>query len=240
MVENLGVWCPVVLRRFASKITSISKFFLNLNFKTEPMRTFYHLFFKPVFLMGLLFLFGGCDLIQNTFPESDKKGKITCMVNGKEFEAAGNKSIAAMDFIVAEMQREGSAFHLTVAGVSQHDGGGALAVGFKIGGYSLADVQPGTTLTEWNYDEAIVGDFVGAMGGVEQRESVKSEEAKFKASSNHADLMSLTVTEFDTVQKKLSGTFYFEAKDQYNGAEIEVTEGTFSNIQWTDVAPPTE
>jgi hypothetical protein len=198
------------------------------------MKIFSNVFFKPVFLIGLLLVFGGCDLIQDTFPESDAKGKISCRVNGEAFEAAGNKSIAAMDFVVAEMEREGNTFLLTVVGVSQHDGGGALAVGFKLGGYSLADIQAGTTLTQWNYDESIIGDFEGVMGGVEERASANSDEAKYKASSNHADLMSLTVTEFDTLQKKLSGTFYFKAKDQYNGTEVEVTEGKFSNLKWTD------
>jgi len=203
------------------------------------MKIFSNRFFKPVFLIGLLLVFGGCDLIQDTFPETDEKGKISCKVNGEQFEAAGNKSIAAMDFIAAEMEREGNTFLLTVVGVSQYDGGGALAVGFKLGGHSLADIQPGTTLTEWNYDESIIGDFEGAMGGVEERTSVNSDEAKYKASSNHADLMSLTVTEFDTLQKKLSGTFYFKAKDQYIGTEIEVTEGVFSNVEWTDKTPVT-
>lgn len=196
-------------------------------------------FFRHVYLIASLSVFGGCDLIQDTFPESDKKGKITCKVNGEEFAAAGNKGLAAMDFIAAEMEREGNSFLLTVVGVTQYDGGGALAVGFKLGGHSLADIQPGTTLTEWNYDESVIGNFEGTMGGVEERASVKSEEAKYKASSNHADLMSLTVTEFDTLENKLSGTFYFEAKDQQNGTEIEVTDGVFSNVEWTDKEPVT-
>lgn len=204
------------------------------------MKIFFTPLFKPVFSLGLLFLLGGCDLMQDTFPESDKKGKITCLVDGESFEAAGNKSLAAMDFIVAEMQREGQSFHLTVAGVSQHDGGGALAVGFKIGGHSLTSLQPGVTLTKWDYDEAIVGLFAGAMGAVEERESIKSEVAEVKASSNHADLMSLTVTQIDTVAQTLSGTFHFKAKDQHNETEVEVTDGVFSNIHWENVAGENE
>ncbi|MBN7812243.1 hypothetical protein J0A68_14915 [Algoriphagus sp. H41] len=198
------------------------------------MKTILHLFSRPSYLIGLLILAGGCDLIKETFPESDKDGKITCKVDGVEFEAAGKQGSVSIDFVVAEMLREGSSFHLTVWGVSEHNGG-ALAVGFRMGGYSLADIAPGTTLTDWDYDDALVGDFVGAMGGVEERSSPFADEAVLRASSNHSDLMSLTVDELDTVQKTLSGTFFFKAKDQDTGAEVEVTEGAFSNIQWTEV-----
>lgn len=182
--------------------------------------------------LGLTFSVGACDLIQDFFPEGNKEGKITCRVDGESFEAAGKKNLTAMDFIIAEMQQEGETFLLTVFGVSQYEGG-ALAVGFKIAGYKLEDLQPGMTLTDWNYNEDIVGSFDGVMGGVERRASAGSEEALFKASSNHSDQMSLTITAIDLNQNKISGTFFFHAKDKDNGKFLEVTEGKFTNVQWT-------
>lgn len=187
----------------------------------------------PAFI--LLALLTGCEIVRDTFPESDKNGKIVCMIDGVKFEAAGNKSIAAMDFIVAEMEQNTDSYLLTVFAISQHKGTGALAVGFKIGGYNLEDLEPGVTLTQWNYNEDIVGSFEGVMGGVEERASKDSDDTVFKASSNHADKMSLTVTEIDLSKKSISGTFQFEAMDQETEKFVEVTSGEFRNVQWTEV-----
>jgi hypothetical protein len=199
------------------------------------MSDFKKLFTTCLSAFLLLAVVTGCEIVRDTFPESEKNGKIVCLIDGVKFEAAGNKSIAAMDFIVTEMEKKDDTYLLTVFAISQHKGTGALAVGFKIAGSRLEDLEPGVTLTQWNYNEAIVGSFEGVMGGVEGRTSKDSDDTVFKASSNHADKMSLTVTEIDLSKKSISGTFQFEAKDQETEKFVEVTNGEFRNVQWTEV-----
>lgn len=198
------------------------------------MKFHFYRFLVVLFILGVLHVVSGCDLIQDIFPESDKKGKIECMVNGEDFEAAGNQSLAAMDFIIAEMQREQGTFLLTVFGVSQYQGG-ARAVGFKLAGNSLDEIQTDIPMEEWIYNEEIVGYFEGVMGGVEERSSKNEADTLYKASSNHASLMSLTVTAFDTLNQTISGTFQFDAEDQYNGTFVEVRNGEFSNVKWKEI-----
>lgn len=202
------------------------------------MKFHFYRFIVVLFILGALHIVSGCDLVQDIFPESDKNGKIECVVNGEDFEAAGNQSLAAMDFIIAEMQRENGTFLLTVFGVSQYQGG-ARAVGFKLAGKSLDVVQTNKPMEEWIYNEEIVGYFEGVMGGVEERSSKNEADTVFKASSNHANLMNLTVTSFDTLNQTISGTFQFDAEDQYNGTFIEVRNGEFSNIKWKEIGGTT-
>ena len=48
----------------------------------KPIMIFSSVFFKPVFLIGLLFTHGGRGVIPNTFPRSNKQGKIPYKVGG--------------------------------------------------------------------------------------------------------------------------------------------------------------
>lgn len=203
------------------------------------MKFHFYRFLLILFVFGGLHVINGCDLVQDIFPESDKNGKLEAVVNGEDFEAAGNQSLAAMDFIIAEMQRENGTFLLTVFGVSQYQGG-ARAVGFKLAGNSLAEIQTDKPMQEWIYNEDIVGYFQGVMGGVEERTSKNEADTLYKASSNHANLMNLTVTNFDTLNQTISGTFQFDAEDQHNGTFVEVRNGKFSNVQWKEIGTPTD
>jgi hypothetical protein len=141
------------------------------------------------------------------------------------------KGLFAVDFVRTELVEEETNFLLTVFGGELLDDGAALAVGFRLGGDKLADLQEGDTFDSWELDESD-GAHKGVMGGVEQRPSVNSEEHDFRASSNHTGDVSLTITAIDHANKKISGEFHFTALDNENNVRVEISEGKFENIYW--------
>lgn len=192
-------------------------------------------FVKRSFFFLLLGL-GGCLSDLDILPDKYQE-KLSCLVDGEPFEATSGKGLLAVDFIRTEMQQTEDYFLLTVFGVTIQDGGEALAVGFRLGGSDPEDIQPGNIYTTWVALEDVEGAFEGAMGGVEKRKSVTSNETLFKAGSSPSGEISLTVTAIDLAEKKISGTFQFSAQGEDSDIRIEVTEGTFENIQWQETEP---
>ncbi|WP_186758070.1 DUF6252 family protein [Echinicola salinicaeni] len=164
------------------------------------------------------------DIINN------KEEKITCKLDGVDFAADNNESI--LDLVKGELLERDQYFLLTVYGAELQDEGGAKAVGFKIGGFSIEELRAGNTYETWEELENRPGDFVGVMGAVEERPSVQSDESIYKASSNHTKKVSLEITEVDHETKTFSGTFSFVALDDETGIEINVTEGKFEDVKW--------
>lgn len=190
---------------------------------------------RPSILLMLLVALGGCiDSLDSVdiLPNKADRETINCLVDGVPFEATSGKGLLAMDFVKTEMQQDENSFLLTVFGVNMQDNGEALAVGFRLGGRSIEDVQAGDTFTGWVPIGDAEGPYEGAMGGVEKRKSATSDEYVFKAGSNHTGEISLTVTAIDLAEKRISGTFQFTAKDVENDVLLDVTEGDFDNIQW--------
>lgn len=190
---------------------------------------------RSITLILLLGALGGCiDSLESVdiLPNKTNRETINCLVDGVPFEATSGKGLLAMDFVKTEMQQDENSFLLTVFGVNMQDNGEALAVGFRLGGRNIEDIQPGDTFTEWVPIEDAEGPFEGAMGGVEKRKSATSEEYIFKAGSNQTGEIRLTVTAIDLAEKRISGTFQFTAQDVENDILLDVTEGDFENIQW--------
>lgn len=55
---------------------------------------------------------------------------------------------------------------------------------------------------------------------------------RIKASSGETDIASATITMIDTVNKKVSGTFSFTAKDPDTDITYQVTDGKFENVEY--------
>lgn len=166
------------------------------------------------------------DLINNS------EEKITCKLNGENFAADNNTSV--LDLVKAELVEKDQYFLLTVYGAELLDDGGAKAVGFKLGGQSLEELQAGNTYNSWEELASSPGDFIGVMGAVEERPSVQSDENIYKASSNHTNKISLEITEINHEAKTFSGIFSFDALDDEKGVSISVTEGVFEDVKWGD------
>jgi hypothetical protein len=49
----------------------------------------------------------------------------------------------------------------------------------------------------------------------------------------------LTITSIDATSKRISGTFSFKVYRQFDNAQKNITEGSFTNISYAPVAPPT-
>lgn len=195
-------------------------------------------FIKSAFILVILLMgLGGCLSEVDIFPEKDNLEKFSCRVNGEVFEATSGKGLLAIDFIMAEMQQTENSYLLTVFGVDIQDSGEALAVGFRLGGSNPEDIRVGDNFTAWVPMGNVEGAFAGAKGGVEKRESAASNETVFRASSDPAGEINLTVTSIDLAEKKISGTFRFTAQQEESEILIEVTEGVFENVQWNDLAP---
>lgn len=193
---------------------------------------------RSFFLFFLLLGLGGCLSELDILPDKSDLEKLSCLVDGEPFEATSGKGLLAVDFIRTDMQQTDDYFLLTVFGVTVQNGGEALAVGFKLGGSDPEDIEPGNTYTAWVAFEDVEGAFEGAMGGVEKRKSVTSNEALFKAGSSPSGEISLTVTAIDLDERKISGTFQFTAHgEEDSDIRIEVTEGIFENIKWEETEP---
>ncbi|QDH80532.1 hypothetical protein FKX85_16385 [Echinicola soli] len=203
-----------------------------------------NLFSRQIYLLAILLFacLSGCITSLDTKTDLDMANaeKVTCEVNGKPFEAVNGEGLLALDFVMADIEKAEGAFVLTVYAVQLSDDGGALAVGFKLGGEQVTDIQTGDTFTTWTPITEGSSHYKGVLGAVEKRPSVNTDEHIFKASSNHTRKVSLTVTEFDPVAKSISGTFHFEALDDENGTEVVVTNGQFQHVQWGDEAEPVE
>lgn len=192
-----------------------------------------HFVKRTSILLILLAGLGGCiSSLDEILPEKDSSKTLSCLIDGKPFKAAGDQGLLADDFIITEMVEDENSFLLTVFGVNIEDNGEALAVGFMLAGRNLKDIEQGDTFTEWVPLDDVEGVFEGAMGGVEKRKSPTSNDPIYKAGSNHSGKMSLTVSDIDLVGKKISGTFQFSAKDDENNILLEVTQGSFENIDW--------
>jgi hypothetical protein len=182
-------------------------------------------------LLFVSFSLAGCLPFTDFTNDESEQVKVTCLVDGRPFEAVNGKGLFAVDFVRTELVEEETNFLLTVFGGELLDDGAALAVGFRLGGDKLADLQEGDTFDSWELDESD-GAHKGVMGGVEQRPSVNSEEHDFRASSNHTGDVSLTITAIDHANKKISGEFHFTALDNENNVRVEISEGKFENIYW--------
>jgi len=189
-------------------------------------------------IYSLLFIIcislNGCISSIDVKEDLDEVGaeKISCMVNGEPFEAINGKGLLAIDFVMGELLESENSFLITVYSVELLDEGGALAVGFKIGGKNVSDLKVGDTFTTWELLPGSSEDYIGAMGGVEKRSSIQTDEHIFKASSNHTKEISLTITAIDHVAKTMSGAYNFVALDDENNTKVEVTEGIFQNVSW--------
>ncbi|UCS92046.1 hypothetical protein KZP23_15125 [Echinicola marina] len=164
------------------------------------------------------------DIINN------KEEKITCKLDGADFAADNNESM--LDLVKGELIEKEQYFLLTVYGAELQDNGGAKAVGFKIGGSSIEELQAGNVYDSWEELESSPGNFVGAMGAVEERPSVQSDESIYKAGSNHTKEITLEITAVDHEAQTFSGIFSFEALDDEKGLRISVTEGKFEDVKW--------
>jgi len=189
---------------------------------------------KRTFILLVLFGLVSCIDINgvNIFPNRKDDGVISAILNGDQFEVESGKGILASEHVIAEMELRDDSFLLTVYGIRVKDGGKALALGFKIGGKNLEELSSGSEFTEWNLIENSEVNFEGAMGAVEMRNSVKSKDHLYQASSNHTGEMELLITEIDVNKKLISGKFSFSALDDENGTLIEVENGTFDSIKW--------
>lgn len=189
-------------------------------------------FVKSSSFLLLLLGLGGCLSDLELVPEKENQEVLACLIDGKPFEATSGKGLLAVDFIRTELLEDENSFLLTVFGVRMQDNGEALAVGFKLGGKNLQDIQPGDTFTEWLPMENVEGAFEGAQGGVEKRKSATSSENIYQAGSHHTGNISLTITAIDLKAKRISGTYHFTARDIEKDIQLEVTQGSFENIQW--------
>lgn len=189
---------------------------------------------KRAFILLVLFSLVSCIDINgiNIFPNRKDDGVISAILNGDRFEVESGKGILASEFVIAEMENRDDSFLLTIYGIRVKDSGKALAVGFKLGGKSLEDITSGDEFSKWNLIENSEVNFEGAMGAVEMRKSVKSEDHLYQASSNHTGEMELIITDIDVERKLISGRFSFSALDEENGTLIEVENGTFDSIKW--------
>jgi hypothetical protein len=191
----------------------------------------YHL--NRIFFLVLFISFSlvSCFSISDLKNEINEEEKLTCLVDGKPFEAVNGHGLFAVDFVRTELVEEETNFLLTVFGGELLDDGAALAVGFRLGGDNLSDLQVGDVFDSWELDEND-GAHKGVMGGVEQRPTINSDEHDFRASSNHTGDVSLTITDIDFTNKRISGEFYFTALDDENNVRVEISEGKFENIYW--------
>ncbi|WP_439488210.1 hypothetical protein [Algoriphagus sp.] len=178
-------------------------------------------------------VFVSCMPIDELF-EKDNEGKISCIINGEPYEVEGGKSILSSEILRSELTRREGHFLLTIYGIKPVEDNKGLAIGFRIGGIDVADLKPDDVFTEWEVLDEEEGNFVGAMGGVEERTSGNTDYHELKASSNHTGDITLTISEIDTVGRLISGTFHFTAKDQISGDVQEVTDGVFEKIKWVE------
>lgn len=196
------------------------------------------MFFSIAKRSMILFVFFGltsCIEIDGKRIFADKKdeGVISATIDGKAFEVESGSGIFSKEVVIAELEEGADFFLLTVYGVKVRSGGNALAFGFKLGGKNLEDVEINSDYTEWTLIEDSDINFEGAMGAVELRKSVKSEDHIYKASSNHTGIMSLIISEIDLEKRLISGVYNYVARDQNNGTEVEVQDGVFNSIEWS-------
>lgn len=206
-------------------------------FRNQLLKAMFVQIKKISFLLSFLCLgLNGCLSSIDVNGDLDELGaeRIVCLVDGKPFEAVNGKGLLAVDFVMTELVEGNDNFLLTIYSVELLEEGGALAVGFKLAGKKITDLKAGDTFTTWTAIDTANEVYSGAMGGVEQRTSLQTDEHIFKASSNHTQEMNLTITEIDHVAKQVSGTFRFVALDDENNTKVEVTEGEFLNISWAE------
>lgn len=191
----------------------------------------YHLNRIIFLVLFVSFSLVSCFSLSDLKNEINEEEKLTCLVDGKPFEAVNGQGLFAVDFVRTELVEEETNFLLTVFGGELLEDGAALAVGFRLGGDNLSDLQVGDVFDSWELDEND-GAHKGVMGGVEQRPTINSDEHDFRASSNHTGNVSLTITDIDFTNKRISGEFYFTALDDENNMRVEISEGKFENIYW--------
>ncbi|MEB2775764.1 DUF6252 family protein [Algoriphagus sp. D3-2-R+10] len=179
-------------------------------------------------LLGLI----SCDAIDDIMPDKKDTGVISAMLNGAPFEAEGGKGLLASEFIKAELDFNENNYLLTVYGIRIEDNKTVLAVGFQLAGKDIKEVKAGDTFTEWILINESTSTFEGAKGAVEKRNSIRSDDNVFKASTYYTGEMSLTISQIDLEEQKISGTFMFSAVDSDNDTLVNVTGGAFEQVQW--------
>ncbi|WP_339865442.1 hypothetical protein [uncultured Algoriphagus sp.] len=184
-----------------------------------------YLAFTPLLLFG-------CDFMENIFPDKDNDGVIIANLNEIPFEAEGGKGFLAKEFLKAELEESEDYYLLTVYGIRVQDDKKALALGFQLAGNDISEITAGSTYSNWVLLDEKAGKFEGAKGAVEMRNSVKSDNSVFKASSFYTGEIKLTITEIDLSKREFSGSFQFSALDSQVDTLFQVTEGNFENVKW--------
>lgn len=185
-----------------------------------------------IYSIFISFGISSCDAIEEIIPDAKDAGVISAKLNGELFEVEGGKGILASEFLKAELDSSKTNFLLTIYGIQVEDDKKALAMGIQLAGKAIADVQPGDEFTDWILVDDASSTFKGAKGAVEKRISANSDENVFKASSYNTNEMTLTISEINIEEQKISGTFKFSALDTENDTLINVTEGKFEQVKW--------
>ncbi len=146
-----------------------------------------------------------------------EKGSLSAKVNGQDFSTA-------YPFVTAEIAGDIPFMALAVAGVRTNatdTTGIVLAFFVSTDFVSTADNQEfkGDNLP-FNFH------FTGAYTS-----NVHTAD-RINASSTETDIALATITMIDTVNKKVSGTFSFTAKDPDTDISYQVTDGKFENIEY--------
>lgn len=173
-----------------------------------------------------------CQDVLDILPLETTDEFISASINDQVFEVEGGKSILDSEFVIAEMVEDQDHFLLTVYGVQVADTKEVTAMGFKLGGKSLDELEVGKEYSEWELIENSEVNFEGVMGAVEKRTSPNSDDHIYKASSNHTGEISFIINEIDIENKTISGEFNYKAKDKDSGTLLEVRNGKFEKIEW--------
>ncbi|MBN3582171.1 hypothetical protein JYB64_07210 [Algoriphagus aestuarii] len=176
-----------------------------------------------------------CQEVLDILPANSSEEIISATINDQVFEVEGGKSILDSEFVIAEMVEDQDHFLLTVYGVQVADTKEVTAMGFKLGGKSLAELEIGKEYTSWQLLKNSEVNFEGVMGAVEKRTSPNSDDHIYKASSNHTGEISFIIHELDIENKSISGVFNYKAKDKDKGTVLEVNNGKFEKIEWVDL-----
>ncbi len=189
-------------------------------------------------IFSLAALLHGCNLnriIEDALTDETEDGTnqlITAKIDGRDFSAES-------DFVEAELTHHSELnmflFAISAGEPRFHEGEGvvAVAIGLVFHGRDFSSLTKESMLKPRK--DIPTGDFPLMDDYYVEGLVVEDlENADWEYEARAPETIEVVITEIDHNNKLISGNFAFTAYDSDRDTHIEVTEGEFKNIRWTN------
>jgi hypothetical protein len=188
-------------------------------------------------LFALLTLFvSSCNLSDIIDDDDDKDDDpdsqvMTAKINGESFSAVENEdTFIQLDEVEGDLDLNGDVYELSISALdfgSTH----LTTINLALYGDKFSELKVGSKFDEVTEENVTSGNPSGAIGVV-SKASLGNGGTEYGGLTLLTGSISVEITKLDKENEFVSGKFSFVAYDDDNDANINVTDGVFTNVEY--------